>query len=872
MKTVIPAKPEHSIWTDDQWKAIIAKDQDILVAAAAGSGKTAVLVERIIQKIVAEQDPIDVDELLVVTFTNASAAEMKHRIGEALEKAIDEQPTSKHLRRQLSILNNASISTLHSFCLDVIRKYYYMIDIDPGFRIADQTEADLLRDEVIEDLFEEKYGQEDNELFYQLVDTFTNDRNDDALQSLVLKLYDFSRSHPDPDLWLDMLVDMYNVSDETGMDHLPIMDILKFDIELQLGGAQGLLEEALKISKMPGGPAPRSENYLGDLAIVEQMQQAFMQGWEELHMVMSNWTFSRAKTCRGEEYDTELVKEADELRKAAKGMLDRLTKELFSRNPQSFLRDMAEMKPIFAMLIEVIKSFGLRFDQVKEEKGLVDFSDLEHLCLEILADKEEGGAKLRPSEIANGYRSHFKEVLVDEYQDTNMVQETILRLVSADGEYDGNLFMVGDIKQSIYGFRLAEPNLFLGKYLRFSPDGEGTGLRIDLSRNFRSRKEILDGTNFLFKQIMGSSVGEIDYNEDAELVKGSGYSLEENYPIELTILDQSDENSEAEQAMDEVQGEGMDLAEIEQSRLEARCMAERIRTMIDEQVPIQDLKSGVDRPVQYKDIVVLLRSMTWAPDIMEEFKHSGIPVYANLSTGYFEATEVAIMISLLKIIDNPDQDIPLAAVFRSPIVGLSEEELASIRLHSKQGTYYESVKEFIGTKVDPKYESTRERVAKLFESLHGWRNLARSGSLSDLIWQLYRDTGFYEFSGGLPGGKQRQANLRALYDRARQYEETSFRGLFRFLRFIERMRERGNDLGEARALGEQEDVVRIMTIHSSKGLEFPVVFVAGIGRQFNMMDLNSGYLFDKDFGFASKYVNSEKRISYPSLAAACNQA
>ena len=282
-------------------------------------------------------------------------------------------------------------------------------------------------------------------------------------------------------------------------------------------------------------------------------------------------------------------------------------------------------------------------------------------------------------------------------------------------------------------------------------------------------------------------------------------------------------------------------------------------------VPIQDLKSGVDRPVQYKDIVVLLRSMTWAPDIMEEFKHSGIPVYANLSTGYFEATEVAIMISLLKIIDNPDQDIPLAAVFRSPIVGLSEEELASIRLHSKQGTYYESVKAFIGTKVDPKYESTRERVAKLFESLHGWRNLARSGSLSDLIWQLYRDTGFYEFSGGLPGGKQRQANLRALYDRARQYEETSFRGLFRFLRFIERMRERGNDLGEARALGEQEDVVRIMTIHSSKGLEFPVVFVVGIGRQFNMMDLNSGYLFDKDFGFASKYVNSEKRISYPSL-------
>ena len=704
-----------------------------------------------------------------------------------------------------------------------------------------------------------------NELFYQLVDTFTNDRSDDALQGLVLKLYDFSRAHPNPDLWLDMLVGMYDVSDETEMENLPFMDILTFDVVLQLDGARELLEDALNMAEMPGGPAPRVENYVDDLAIIERMQQAAKQGWEELYSVMNNWSFSRAKTCRGDEYDPNLVKEADELRKSARGMLEKLTKELFSRNPKSFLRDMAEQKTVFTTLIEVIKSFALRFEKVKAEKGLVDFSDLEHYCLNILTDKEGDEPELRPSEIAFGYRNHFKEVLVDEYQDTNMVQETILSLVTADGEYDGNLFMVGDVKQSIYGFRLAEPNLFLNKYLRFTPEGADTGLRIDLSRNFRSRKEILDGTNFIFKQIMNSTVGEIDYNEDAELVKGSGYGIEESYPIELIIIDQSDESEYAEQAMDEVQGDVLDPAELAQSKLEARCMAEKIRVMIDEQKPIHDLKSGVDRPIQYKDIVILLRSMTWAPDIMEEFKHAGIPVYANLSTGYFDATEVAIMMSLLKIIDNPDQDIPLAAVLRSPIVGLTEEELAYIRLQSRQGSYYEAVKEFNGAKVDSNHEHTKERVAKLLEGLREWRSLARSGSLSKLIWQLYRDTGFYEFVGGLPGGKQRQANLRALYDRARQYEETSFRGLFGFLRFIDRMRERGNDLGSARALGEQEDVVRMMTIHSSKGLEFPVVFVAGIGRQFNMMDLNSGYLFDKDFGFASKYVNPEKRISYPSL-------
>ncbi|MBS4193620.1 helicase-exonuclease AddAB subunit AddA [Lederbergia citri] len=861
MKTVIPNKPEHVTWTNDQWKAIMAKDQDILVAAAAGSGKTAVLVERIIQKILASEDPINIDELLVVTFTNASAAEMRHRIGEALEKAINEDPLSSHLRRQLGLLNSASISTLHSFCLDVVRKYYYMIDIDPGFRIADQTEADLLRDEVLDELFEREYGKSENESFYRLVDTFSNDRNDSAVQDLVLKLYDFSRSHPDPFMWLNQIVEMYDVTENTNIEQLPFIDILKFDIQLQISGARELLEQALELSKYPGGPAPRAENYLDDLFIVERMENAAAKGWKSLYETMNDWSFSRSKSCKGDEYDPDIVKEADDLRKAARGMLDKLAKELFSKTPEKFLKDMQDMKQVLATLVEVVKQFSQLFEKEKADRGLVDFSDLEHLCLEILLEPNEEEKGIIPSEIAISYQKQFKEVLVDEYQDTNMVQETIIKLVSTDSEFNGNLFMVGDVKQSIYRFRLAEPNLFLGKYLRFTREGENTGLRIDLSRNFRSRAEVLDGVNYIFKQIMGTNVGEIEYNHDAELIKGSGYPDDDSFPIEVAIIDQSDEEVDDQEEFEN----HLDHNELVQTKLEARYMAGKIRKMIDEENPIYELKTKSVRPTRYKDIVILVRSLSWAPEIMEEFKHYGIPVHVNLSTGYFEATEVSIMMSLLKIIDNPDQDIPLAAVLRSPIIGLSEEELAHIRLHTRKGSYYEACKMFISKIPDHDFGQAWEQVSQFFNQLHEWRNIARGGALSELIWQLYRDTGFYEFVGGLPGGKQRQANLRAFYDRARQYESTSFRGLFRFLRFIERMRDRGNDLGAARALGEQEDVVRIMTIHSSKGLEFPVVFVAGTARQFNMRDLYSSNLFDKEFGFACKYVNPEKRISYSSL-------
>ncbi|HVI20557.1 MAG TPA: helicase-exonuclease AddAB subunit AddA, partial [Bacillus sp. (in: firmicutes)] len=741
-KNRIPPKPESVAWTDDQWKAIMASGQDILVAAAAGSGKTAVLVERIIEKILSKEEPMNVDELLVVTFTNASAAEMRHRISEALERSINEDPASIHLRKQLSLLNRASISTLHSFCLEVIQRYYYLLDVDPGFRIADETEGQLLRDEVLDELFEEEYGKAENEDFFRLVDSFTNDRSDTALMDIIRDLYDFARSNPSPENYLQTIVNMYDVDSERAIDELPFMKSLRTDIHLQLEAVKGMLERGLALTKLPGGPAPRTENFLDDLVIVEMMIKASHDSWNTLYQAMQSWSFSRAKVCKGDDFDKKLIDDAQKLRDGAKKKLQDMQAELFTRKPESFLKDLKEMQPLIKTLTQLVQAFSDRFTEMKEEKGLVDFADLEHYCLDILLDpfaKKEG--IMAPSEAAIAYQQQFKEVLVDEYQDVNMVQEAIVQLVTKEGESTGNLFMVGDVKQSIYRFRLAEPNLFLSKYNRFTNDGEKSGLKIDLARNFRSRNEVLAGTNYLFKQIMGVNVGEIEYNEAAELVKGASYPEEDPFPIELLLVDLEKEERDEHEEDNSDEGQAIfDANELEQSQFEARVMAKKIKSMITERVPIFNPKTGTSRPVVYRDIVILLRSMTWAPQIMEEFKQQGIPVYANLSTGYFQATEINIMMSLLKVIDNPYQDIPLASVLRSPIVNLNEDELATIRIHNRKGKFFDAVLSFSRQKPSGESERIYDKVKPFLNRLEEWRSMARQGSLSALIWQLYRDT------------------------------------------------------------------------------------------------------------------------------------
>jgi ATP-dependent helicase/nuclease subunit A len=894
-------KPEGATWTDEQWEAITARGQNILVAAAAGSGKTAVLVERIIQRITESNSPVDVDRLLIVTFTNASAAEMKKRIGEAIEKELQKEPNSLFLRRQLTLLNRASISTLHSFCMEVLRRYYYKLDLDPKFRIAEDTEAVLLREEVLEELFEEQYGKENNEAFYQLVDRFSSDRSDQELQNRVLQLYDFSRSHPFPGKWLEEMAFKYGSRDGQGgvlEDHTDLegewtSEVLA-DIALQLEGLHDLLQQGLALTREPAGPAPYAENLEEDLQLINNLCRACKDSWEATYINFQELKHGRLKPCKGDEYDKFLQEKVKAIRDQVKKHLGNLKTELFERPLVEYMEDIRQMAPMMHTLVDMVNAFQSKYTQLKQQKGLVDFADLEHYCLAVLQHPDSTVEKLQPSEAALDYRKKFEEVLVDEYQDTNLVQESILKLVTRGDTSNGNLFMVGDVKQSIYRFRLADPGLFLHKYKTFIPSTlqnaedelEHNGLRIDLARNFRSREEVLHGTNFLFKQVMNETVGEIEYDQDAELKVGANYPTSDQMQVELLLIDRQEGNASSDQGAyassdeeddvgngDDGEGNGsdsVDHAELETVQLEARLMGQKIKTLIgnEDQAPFQvyDQKYSLRRPIQYRDIVILLRATSsWAPTIIEELKQQGIPAYAELSTGYFEATEVAVMMSLLKIIDNPFQDIPLASVLRSPIVGLNEDEMSQIRIHQQRGSYYEALRDFVGHLDQDENPKLFHKLNQFSTSMEQWRTRARQGSLSDLIWQIYRETGYFDFIAGMPGGQQRQANLRALYDRARQYESTSFRGLFRFLRFIERMQEKGRDLGAARALGEQEDVVRVMTIHKSKGLEFPVVFMAGVSKQFNMQDVNSKFLLHKELGFGTKFIDSERRITYPTL-------
>ncbi len=898
-------KPAGSKWTDGQWEAIRTRGSNVLVAAAAGSGKTAVLVERIIRKITDEHHPIDVDQLLVATFTNAAAGEMRQRIREALEKELLHHSQSVHLRKQISLIHRASITTLHSFCLEIVRRYFSRVQLDPSFRIANETEAELMRQDILSELLEEQYGvSEENSPFWELVDWFGGERGDEAISRFIQNLYDFSRSHPWPEHWLAEVVAAFDPTDSTSSSQSGFEQwqaSLIGDVLLELRGVRGLIQEALLLSESSGGPTAYIDNLRADLLVVSELLIAAGMSWDLLYDRFQTAGFGKLNASKGNDVDKELQERVKKLREQAKKQLYTLQEELFQRTPEQYKAELAAMAPIMAKLTEIVIAFGVRFREQKAARGLVDFADLEHYCLSILRHPDSTPELSIPSDAAVQYRQQFEEVLLDEYQDTNMVQEAIVDLLSK--EAPGNRFMVGDVKQSIYRFRLAEPGLFLHKYKIYQNNPGRLGQRIDLARNFRSRQEVVDGVNFLFKQLMSVTVAEMDYDEAAQLVCGAAYPPSPNdCSIEVLLVDKtgagngaeaSDADNEDEDDTNQTGDAATDRAEQEEqaetAQLEARLIATTIHKLRGEtgEQPFQvfDRESGGYRKVEYRDIVILLRSPSnWSAVLMEELRLAGVPVYADLNSGYFTATEVETLLSLLKVIDNPYQDIPLAGVLRSPIVQLTANELAQVRLSKRNSPYYEAVLACVSAeesqggsatnggsadKVDlldhEALEKLRGKLTSFLSRLSGWQEAARQGSLADLIWSLFRDTGFYDYVGGLPGGLQRQANLRALYDRARQYEATSFRGLYRFLRFIERMQDNGGDLGTARALGEQEDVVRIMSIHKSKGLEFPVVFVAALGKRFNMMDLTGSFLMHKQLGFGPKYVDTSLRVSYPTL-------
>lgn len=862
-------------WSDEQLDAIVSEGSNLLVAAAAGSGKTAVLVERIIRKIASNTD---VDRLLVATFTNTAAAEMKDRIKISLERKLEEEPDSEHLRKQLALMGKASITTLHSFCMEVIRKYYSLIGLDPGFRIANETEIELIRSDVLSELFETRYEKLDEYgPFLQLVNAFGGERGDDPVFALVERLYLFSRSHPWPEQWLKETADVFRISGVDELEQSPWVAQLMADVELKLEGAIASFQQALELTRKPAGPYAYASTFESDIEVVQRLIRQLRElPWREWGACFDKLEFAKLAALRGKEHDKELQELAKDYREQGKAAVLGLAADYFGRSPEQYAQELMSLAPMMDALVSLILDFSKAFEQHKRSKGLLDFGDLEHYCLAILLDPSSTPELIVPSQAARDYQQQFEEILLDEYQDTNLVQETIVSLISKPEH--GNRFMVGDVKQSIYRFRLAEPKLFLDKYKRYGREVNADpheGKRIDLARNFRSRLQVVDAVNIVFRAIMKEKVAELTYDASAELVHGAAYfpppeSLAQ-CKVHAIVIDREEReiepSAEAEDGQAEEQAsQAQQLREeLNAAQLEAKAIVQELQRLKSEQALVYDVREARYRPIQWRDCVILLRATsTWAPVFLEELQQVNIPAYSSIGSGYFEAVEVQTMLSVLQIIDNPYQDIPLASALRSPLFKLSAEELSHIRILSMDASFYDAVVHAAGSE-DFAYEG-RVKLSYFLNMLDQWRDAAREGAMADLLWRIYEETGYYDFVGGLPAGVQRQANLRALHDRARQYEATSFRGLFRFLKFIERMRENGNDLGTALAIGEGEDVVRIMTTHASKGLEFPVVFVAGLGKKFNEQDLSSSFLYHKELGFGPKYVDLQLRTSYPSLA------
>ncbi|MBQ5859112.1 MAG: helicase-exonuclease AddAB subunit AddA, partial [Peptococcaceae bacterium] len=844
-------------WTTEQQKAIDIRDKSLLVAAAAGSGKTAVLVERIIQMISDESRPVQLDSLLVVTFTNAAAAEMKERIGAAIQKQLLDNPMSGHLYQQSLLLQKAQITTLHSFCLELVRQNFFRLGLDPQLKIADETENQLLLNETLDEVLEAYYSDESRmEEFIHLVDGYGG-REDEQLRDVLLRLYTTAQSMAQPEQWLKTIAaeaqpDWFQLAEE--------------DVYRQLRAIQKLYIKALNLAGTDDG----LEAYLRHMEdeynrVSELILTLKEQGWDALAIEMQKFVFDRLPGTKKGTFDEETKEQITAYRNAAKKQLDGLQNDYFSRSREEQLAELEAQQPIRALLCELVLDMMERFAQKKAGKNLMDFHDMEHFCFQLLYEEDAEAGELQYSELALQLKSQYHEVMVDEYQDINDLQEAILQAVSREN----NLFMVGDIKQSIYGFRMANPQLFAGKYAAFptedcAEDASELCQRLDLNKNFRCRKCVVDAVNQVFEQLMEGQNGDLLYDDNAALVYGADYPdvLEGQMPIpetvSLMVLTQRSDEEEADGAESELA-----LSTLEE---EGILLSGQMQKLVHERAQVFDKRLQGYRDITWRDMVVLLRSPKAAGSVYARIlKEAGIPAAVDTGDGYFSAWEIQIVLSMLHITDNPLQDLPLLAVLKAPFFRFSDEELAQMRMLSMKGYYYHCIEKAADIE-SAVSEELRVKAAAFLTQLQTWRRLARQLDLSSFIWQLYKDTGFYEYVGALRDGIQRQANLRALHERARAYEKTSFKGVFQFLRFLEQMEENHADLEPARVLSDNENVVRIMSIHKSKGLEFPVVFIGGMGRRFNMRDAQQEFLLDKDYGLAFSAVDNELEIKYRTIA------
>ena len=878
-------------WTTEQQQVIDLRNRNILVSAAAGSGKTAVLVERIVKIITDKNHPVDIDHLLIVTFTNAAAAEMRERIGNAIEKALDEQPGNEHLLRQLTLIHNAQITTIDSFCLYVVRNHFHEIDLEPNFRIGDEGELKLLREDVLGRVLEQNY-EEPSEAFSDFVEGYASGRTDAALNEMILQLYEFSRSYPWPEKWLDSFVGIYRIENREELDRAEWLAPLTQNIRFVLKDCEQLLKQALAVTQQDDGPDMYEKAVRSDLEKYESLSK--LTSFCELSVALSDIKYDRLASSRGFEGDPDKLELVKSLREQAKDVVKKLCRQYFFCSPEMMIGQLERTEPMLEEVVRLTKQFADEFAAAKRRKNLVDFHDVEHFALQILVDEETEKAK----KTAEEFRDTFEEIMIDEYQDSNEVQETLLRSISREERGENNIFMVGDVKQSIYRFRLARPELFMKKYDSYSLE-ESTTQRIDLHKNFRSREEVLTCTNDIFYKIMARSLGNVEYDAEAALYPGASYpaiGMKKTAGKEETAEEQTKHNIAdftPEILLADSNDELLEDTEFSDKKtLEAKIVAEEIRHLMKTQ-PVTDKATGELRAARYSDIVILLRSLSgWADSLVEVLNGNGIPAHTVSSTGYFSTVEVQTVLSMLRLLDNPRQDIPMAAVLRSPMAGLTDEELAVLRLEDGSVPFHEAVLELAeglyeedgqkeisdseadrkqGRNADEKTENHIEitahrKLLKFYKKYRQLRQLVPDTPIHELIEIILRETGYGHYVAAMPAGNRRTANLNMLLEKATAYEKTSYKGLFHFVRYIDELQKYDVDFGEADMVGENEDVVRIMSIHKSKGLEFPIVIVSGMGKNFNKQDTRSKMVLHPELGIGLDYMDGKKRIKSPTIA------
>lgn len=848
-------------WTKEQQKVIELRNRNILVSAAAGSGKTAVLVERIIQMLTDEEHPMDVDRLLIVTFTEAAASEMKERIRSAIETALEVNPGNAHLQRQSTLIHSAQITTIHSFCLSVIREHFHLIDMDPGFRIAEEGELRLLKQDVLSELLEECYVNQE-ERFMELVEKLGSGKNDKKLEGMILQLYEYSRSYPQPQKWLEHCVNQYAECEtylkQEGTGEEPVFLRRALDwAQKYIEDLVELADQCIRICEEPDGPYMYAPMLEEDRIILDKLAGA--ADFEELYERLSDIKWKALSRKKDESVDSEKRTQVQDIRKQIKDLIGELGKTYFYETPAELLLDMANAKSTMEILAELVNRFAIMFADQKQRKHLIDYNDMEQFALQILTEEKEG--ELIPSQTAREYQEQFYEVMIDEYQDSNLIQEAILTSVSTVSREKYNIFMVGDVKQSIYRFRLSRPELFMEKYDSYSSE-DSEMQKIDLHKNFRSRPEVLDGVNYIFRQIMRRDLGGIVYDEQAALYPGAefepviGVDGKSAYEMELLLVDAQKTGNEFELSDNNKQ-------------LEVRVIAKRIKELL-RTAKVTDKASGQLRPAEYRDIVILMRSVKgWADVVSSILAEEGIPAYIGSTEGYFGTYEISVLLDYLQLLDNQRQDLPLAAVLASPFVGLNPQQLAEIRLAAKEGFFYKAAEGLAQRAGEEEEKDEKDSLAyklrAFYLQLTHFREMVPYTAIHELLQKIIEETGFSLYVAAMPGGERRIANVEMLVEKAAAFEGTSYKGLFNFIRYIEQLQKYDVDYGEANIADEQENTVRIMSIHKSKGLEFPIVFVAGMGKKFNTTDITGSVIIHPEWGVGLDAVDLQRRTKIPTF-------